>query len=350
MHKRTARLGGVLAAVLVTASIAVSVSSGGSLAQTATVKIPKKTICYVEPAAVDEVTNRNVSQMKASVKRLGWTLKFTNALGDFSVVNKAIQSCVNSKVDAIITGSTDAALVRAPLTAAKKAGIPAIVIGGGVAKDPLYVAQYTENEKLMSTLLTKFMVKDLGGSGDIAAINISQLTSGSDRKVARDAVLKGTGIKVVAQQDGDLADPIKGTQTIAANMITANPDLKAFWLVYDYMSGPTVTALQNAGLNGKVKIYTWFAGPDNVARLRDSSTGLRALVEDSFDKTALVALDQLANHFVNKKPIDPKALVKNPLKYAVVTTANAPAPGKLMFPLPQNAKPFWAKWAKGKFG
>jgi ribose transport system substrate-binding protein len=296
------------------------------------------------------VTNRNVSAMKWAAQKLGWDLKFTNAQGDISKLTQALTNYANQGVNAIVVGSTDAKVVRPALLAAQRNNIPALVIGGGVPKDPLYAANVTEDEKQMSKLITQYMVKDLGGKGDIAAINISQLSSGVDRKAARDEVLKGTGIKVVAQADGDLADPIKGTQKIASDIIAKNPNIKGFWLVYDYMIGPTVTALKQAGLAGKVKLYSWFAGPDNVRLLRDPKTGVRALIENNFDHTALTAMDDIAGHLAAKKPLAPDPLAAEPMQYKVVTASDAPPPGQLLFPFDTNRKPFADKWAQGQFG
>lgn len=316
-------------------------SSGGE-------KVEKKTITYVEPAAVDEVTNRNVTQMKEAGAALGWDVKFSNLQGDFTKVGPAIEAGVNSGTDAVVIGSTDAKLVRKALTAAKQADIPAIVIGGGVTEDPLYVAQYTEDEPEMGKLITEQMVKDLGGKGDVAAIEISQLSSGTLRQEARDEVMRNTDVKLVDKADGDLADPIQGTKKIASAMIAKNPDLAAMWLVYDYMMAPTTEVLKAAG-NDKTLVYSWFAGPDNV-RLLKSNPNVKGLVENNFDHTALIALDQLANHFANDADIDPEALAKCPLKYEVIEKDNAPPAGELTWPIPENRAPFVENWDAGKYG
>lgn len=312
------------------------------------IDVPKKTIAYGEIAAVDEITNRNVTQMKAAAKALGWDLKYTNAQGDAAKLIRALQANVNQGVDAVVIGSTDAAVVRPVLTAAKQRGIPTIVIGGAVAPDDLYTAHYTENEAKMSTLLTQQLVKDLNGKGEIGAMEISQLSSGPLRQNARDKVLQGTDIKVVAAQNGDLADPVQGSKKIASAIISKYPDLDALWLVYDYMMPPTLEVLQQKG-DTTTGIYTWFAGPENVRLMREHHQ-VKALVENNFDHTALIAMDQLAAHFKNNTPLDPDAVQKCPLKYKVITRKNAPAPNTLVFPIEQNRAPFVANWRAGKFG
>ncbi len=317
-------------------------SSGGGAT------VPKETIAYVEPAAVDEVTNRNVSQMKESAKALGWELKFTNAQGDQSKVATAVENAVNEGVDAIVLGSEDAKLIRQPLLNAEKAEIPAIVIGGEVEEDSLYLAEYTEDEPLMSTLLTEKMVEDLGGKGTVAAMEIGQLTSGITRAEAREEVLEGSEVEVVDKQEGDLADPIQGTKKIASSMLSGNPDLSAMWLVYDYMMGPTIEVLESTG-NKSTQIYTWFAGPENVEKLR-SNPQVKALIEANFDHTGLIAMDQLANHFANDEEINPEALAECPLKYEVIEKENAPPAGELKWPLPENAAEFHKNWEEGKYG
>jgi ABC-type sugar transport system substrate-binding protein len=311
-------------------------------------ELPKETIAYVEPAAVDEVTNRNVSQMEASAKALGWELKFTNAQGDQSKVTTAVENAVNEGVDAIVVGSEDAKLIRQPLLKAEQAGIPAVVIGGEVEEDPLYVAEYTENEPLMSKLLTEKMVENLGGKGEVAAMEIGQLTSGITRMEAREEVLEGTEVEVVDKQEGSLEDPIQGTKKIASSMLAAHPNLSAMWLVYDYMMVPTTEVLKSTG-NSTTQIYTWFAGPENVELLR-SNPQVKALIENDFDHTGLIAMDQLAGHFANGTDINPEALEECPLKYETIEKGNAPPAGELKWPLEQNAKPFYEMWEKGEYG
>lgn len=312
------------------------------------IEIPSATIGYVEPAAVDEVTNRNVDQLKAAADALGWEVKFTNAQGDFAKVISAVESDVNAGVDAIILGSTDAKLVRQPLLKAEQEGIPAIVIGGGVEEDPLYVAQYTENEQLMSKLLTEKMVEDMGGKGTVGAMEITQLSSGIERAEAREEVLEGSGVEVVDTGEGDLADPIQGTKKIASSILSSNPDVNSLWLVYDYMMPPTLETMESMG-NKTAEIYTWFAGPENVERLRDNPQ-VKALIEDNFDHTSLIAMDQLAAYIAEGAEINPKALEECPLKYEVIEKENAPPPGQLKWPLPEDLAPFVANWEEGKFG
>jgi simple sugar transport system substrate-binding protein len=311
-------------------------------------ELPKETIAYIEPAAVDEVTNRNVSQMEESAKVLGWELKFTNAQGDQSKVTTAVENAVNEGVDAIVVGSEDAKLIRQPLLNAEKAGIPAIVIGGEVEEDPLYVAEYTENEPVMSKLLTEKMVENLNGKGTVGAMEIGQLTSGITRAEAREEVLEGTEVEVVDKQEGNLEDPIQGTKKIASSMISGNPNLSAMWLVYDYMMVPTTEVLKSMG-NTTTQIYTWFAGPENVELLR-SNPQVKALIENNFDHTGLIAMDQLAGHFANGTEINPNALEECPLKYETIEKENAPPAGELKWPLPENAKGFHENWEKGEYG
>lgn len=322
--------------------------SSGSTSASGEIDVPKKTIAYGEIAAVDEITNRNVSQMKAAAEALGWELKYTNAQGDVAKLTSALQANVNQGVDAMVVGSTDAAVIRPALNAAKQRGIPAIVIGGAVSEDDLYSAHYTEDEGKMSTLLTEKMVEDLGGKGEIGAMEISQLSSGILRKEARDAVLEGTDIQVVEAQDGDLADPVQGSKKIANAIISKQPDLDAMWIVYDYMMPPALEALKQRG-NDTTSIYTWFAGPENV-RLMLANDQVKALVENNFDHTSLTAMDQLAAHFKNDTDLDPDALTKCPLKYEVVTKENAPEPDTIMWPVAENIKPYLENWRAGKFG
>jgi len=310
--------------------------------------IPTATIAYVEPAAVDEVTQRNVEQVKFVAEWLGWELKFHDGQGDIASVATALETYVNEGVDAVITGSTDAALVEAGLSAAQAEDIPTMVIGGGVTESDLYDGQFTEDEARMSELLTEQMVEDLGSEGEIFTMDISQLSSGTIRAEARDGVLADTDIEIVASQEGDLADPIQGTRKMAAGMIQANPNVAAGWLVYDYMLPPTMQVVEEQGLDEQIGLYTWFAGPENAALLREHEA-VRALIENNFDHTALVAMDQILNHVVNGE-FNPAAIEECPLKYEVVTKDNVPEPDTRLWEPEDNRTAFLENWSNETFG
>jgi ABC-type sugar transport system substrate-binding protein len=179
-------------------------------------------------------------------------------------------------------------------------------------------------------------------------MEIGQLTSGITRMEAREEVLEGTEVEVVDKQEGSLEDPIQGTKKIASSMLSAHPDLAAMWLVYDYMMVPTTEVLKSMG-NTTTQIYTWFAGPENVELLRKNPQ-VKALIENNFDHTGLIAMDQLAGHFANGTEINPGALEECPLKYEVIEKENAPPAGELKWPLEENAKAFYENWEKGEYG
>jgi ABC-type sugar transport system substrate-binding protein len=328
-----------------TAASGGSSTTGSSSGQ---ISLPKKTIVYGEVAAVDEITNRNVTQMKTVAKAFGWDLKYLNAQGDVAKLIQFMTNGVNQGADALVVGSTDAAAIKPALTAAQRKKIPAIVIGGGVSPSPLYAAQYTEDETAMSKTLAEQMVKDLGGKGSVATMDISQLSSGAARHKALADTLSPTGIKIVASKAGDLADPVQGSKKIASALLASQPKLSALWAVYDYMLPPAAEVLKSSGRKN-VKLYTFFGGPENVRIMRENPD-VGGLSEDNFDHTALITMDQLARFFKDGTPLDPEAASKCPLKYQVITPNNEPPEGQLLWPVDKNRAPFVANWKAGKFG
>jgi ABC-type sugar transport system substrate-binding protein len=329
-------------------SSSASTSASTTPAASGKIDVPKKVIAYGEPAAVDEVTSRDVRQVQAAAKELGWEVKLTDGQGDIAKMQAGVQAAINAGADAVIIGSTDASVVRPTLQAAKAKGIPTVLIGGGVPVDPLYTVQYPENEKYMAKLLADKMVKDFNGSGTVIALDIKQLDSGIQRQNGRTEVFKGTNMKVVDDKYGDLADPIEGTKKLVSSMLATHPKPDAMWAVYDHMMAPSLEVMKQVG-NKTTAVYTWFAGPAKVAQMRQNPQ-IKAYIEGNLDHTAAIAMDQLAAHFKNNTPLNPNAIKSCPLHYKIVTRADAPAAGQLVWPLDKDLAPFIANWKKGQFG
>jgi ABC-type sugar transport system substrate-binding protein len=323
-------------------------SSDTTASSSGKIDVPKKVIAYGEPAAVDEVTSRDVRQVKAAAKALGWEVKFTDGQGDIAKMQAGVQSAINAGADAVIIGSSDASVVRPTLLAAKQKGIPTVLIGGGLPKYAIYTVQYAENEKYMAKLLAEKMIKDFNGKAQVIAVDIKQLDSGIQRLNGRTEAFKGTQMKVVADTYGDLADPVEGTKKLVASMLAKYPKPDAMWAVYDHMMAPALEVFKQQG-NKTTAVYTWFAGPDKVAQMRQNPQ-IKAYIEGNLDHTAAIAMDQLAAHFKNNTPLDPDAISKCPLHYKIITRDNAPPAGELVWPLEKNLAPFLENWKKGEFG
>jgi ABC-type sugar transport system substrate-binding protein len=318
-------------------SSAASTTSGG-------IKVDPRTIGVVNLVRQSPAEDKIDKLYEQMGKTLGWDVKVVDGAGDPQKIARAVQNFVNTKVDAIITTSTEAAIIRSQLRAAKQKGIPVISTNGGTTKSPdLFTAQYEEDEYKMGKQLADQMKQDQPNP-KIANLKTKIAISGVLRDKALHAVFPKSAF--VAEQEVDLTNPVVSTQKILNDILTAHPDTTAVAAVYDNMSQASATTIRSK--KSDAKLYNYFTTEQNVKNLQ-GDTALQAVSDVNLPHTGAVAFDQLLAKFQKDTPIDPNALTKNPLTYEVVTRDNIDEKlgGKAeVFPNAEILKPFIAKWSK----
>lgn len=280
---------------------------------------------------------------EATGDALGWEFDIVDGGGDPAKIARAVQNFVNQGVDAIITTSTEAAIIRGQLRAAADKDIPVIATNGGTTPSDLFTAQYEEDEYKMGQLLAEYMAETIEDP-KIANLKTSIAYSG----VIRDEALKEqfSGEEIVAEQEIDLTNPVVDTENVLNSMLTANPDINAVWAVYDNMSQAAVSTIESK--RSDAKLYNFFTTEQNVKNLR-ADTPLEAVADVNLPHTGGVAVDQLLAYFENGEKIDPDALEENPLTYEVVTRENVDellGDREELFPNEDILEPFLEKWSQ----
>lgn len=100
--------------------------------------------------------------------------------------------------------------------------------------------------------------------GDAVAIieGVTTAFNGQQRRAGFEAAMQGAGMKIVAAQSG--AWEMEKANTVAANLLTAHPDLKALLCANDNMAIGAAAAVAAAGKGRAVLI----AGFDNIAAIK----------------------------------------------------------------------------------
>jgi ABC-type sugar transport system substrate-binding protein len=293
-----------------------SSTSSNTAASTGGIKVKPETIGIVNLVRQSPAEDKIDQLYTKAGKALGWNVKIVDGAGDPTKIATAAQNFVNQGVGALITTSTESALLRGALRAAKAKGIPTISTNGGTLPSPLFTAKYEEDETKMGQQIADQMKKDQASGGKVANLKTNLASSG----VARDKAIHGVlGSSFVAEQNVDLSNPVVNTQKTLTDMLTAHPDITQVHAVYDNMAQAAITTLKSK--NSKAKLYTYFTTPTNVQNLR-GNTALQALSDVDLPKTGAVAFDQLVNHFMKGTAIDPNALQTDQLTYNVVTKQN----------------------------
>ncbi len=215
---------------------------------------------------------------------------------------RIIESAISSKVDAIAVAPSQADQVQPTLEKAVAAGIPVVLIDTDIATFTKKSAFVGTDNKLGGTLGGEFIAKQLKAGDEVAIIRgaagdpVHNLREGG----AKDAMEKA-GLKVVAVQPAD-SDRAKG-QTVAENLLTANPNLKGIFCTNDEMALGALNAAKAA--NKQLVIVGFDATPDALASIQ--SGGLAGSVAQFPTKigelgtltAAKVARKQAVDAFVN---------------------------------------------------
>jgi ABC-type sugar transport system substrate-binding protein len=340
------------AAGLAAGAIAAGSASGAS---SAPVKLPKKTVGFLQITSQSEVARRIEVGAKASAKALGWKYVSCDAKGDPTKMAACGDNLIRQKVSVILSDGIEPAVIKSQLQKAKAAKIPWIGVGGRVTPDPLFAAQYAPDDAAMTRVLDAYMLSKLG-SGD-KTLAVQAFDAITALKVRRDQLLKdlnGKNVKVVATNQTDFTDPFGSVTTATNSVLNANSGLNAIWAATDF-DIPAIASVMGQKFAGKAYparplVVGFYGDLANLDALRKDQAD--AIVEVPLEATGYVAIDQYAEMVSGKrKKLDPNAYnrgyglgIQKPF---LITRSNVPSnPKQYVRPTKDFAKFFTAKWKK----
>ncbi|TQL48846.1 monosaccharide ABC transporter substrate-binding protein (CUT2 family) [Homoserinimonas aerilata] len=230
--------------------------------------------------------------------------------------------------DAVILGASTPDQFSTQVEGIMAEGTPVIVVNGPI--DPA-TGQKTIVSSQDNAEFIDFVIKDIGTSGTLGILggipgDIPALVNRWQPLVDQLATA-APGIKVLETQYDDF-DRTKAT-TIAAAMITGNPDLKAIYASTGPEGEGAAAAVEEAGMIGKVKVYAYDATPSEVEALRNGTiTALLAQPAGLIGAEGVnSALKYLADN-ADGGPVAAQAGADDTLPLAVLTRDNVDDPEK----------------------
>jgi ribose transport system substrate-binding protein len=189
--------------------------------------------------------------VKAEAAKRGWQLVYTDAAGSAAKQVADVNTMIAQQVDVILLAPREEKPLVPAVMAAKKAGIPVILLDRRV--DPVakpgrdYLtfigSDFIEEGKRAGEWLAK------ATNGKATIIELEGTTGSSpanDRKKGFDEEIKKyPEMKIVASQTGDFARD-KGRQ-VAETLLQAHPDATAIYAHNDEMAIGAIAALEAAG-------------------------------------------------------------------------------------------------------
>ena len=200
-----------------------------------------------------------------------------------------LSDVANNGYDAVFVIPVDSAGITSGLAEISEAGIPIFNVDTAVIDDDLesFVTQFVgTNAYMAGQLVGEQMVKDHPDGGNIAILDFHSNESCVDRV---NGFLDGLGdskdkFKIVAQQDGGAA--LDKSMELAEDIITASPDMDAFFCINDPSALGAAAAIKAANKTGKIGVYSIDASPD----------GKQALLDGEFTAVACQVPVQIADY------------------------------------------------------
>ena len=190
--------------------------------------------------------------MKAEAEKLGYQLVYTDAAGSAAKQVADVNSMIAQGVDVIFLAPREEKPLIPAVMAAKKAGIPVILLDRNVDQSLAkagedYVTFIGSDFIDEGRRIAEFLMKE---KPDGAKIIQLEGTTGSspanDRKKGFDEAIAGNpAFEVVASQSGDFARD-KGRQ-VAESLLQAHPDADVIYAHNDEMAMGAIAALEAAG-------------------------------------------------------------------------------------------------------
>ncbi len=213
---------------------------------------------YVIGAAMYDLTNTfYVNMMNGgdeAAEDYGAQVIWKSSEGSLDNEISIIENFIQQGVDCIMIDPIDAEGVKSVINEAGEAGIPVITMGNLVETDYNVNTLYSDYDD--TYLIGKMIAEKIGGEGTVGLIYGNSGNFVSDQRQAgfEDALKEYEGITLV-EQPGNF-DANTG-MTVAADMINANPDLKAIHSISDSQTYGVLQAIQAAGKSDDILLTSY---------------------------------------------------------------------------------------------
>lgn len=310
---------------------------------------------YLDIIGGIESADRAHNALRLAFRNIGVTddnWVYCDGAGDPAKWTTCGQSLIAQNVNLIALTGIDPSSIPSVVQAAKAKNIPIVNCCGTVG--PGYATALAPNEKLNGQLLAKYLAAKLGSAGGKILLVDYPAPWAQDRSTQLSAlVAKTPALKIVAKKTTNPADLVGGTQKDVADVLTANPDIKAVWVDFDVAGAVTggVLAQKYPGKKypDRPLLVTFHADPSTQALMKQGA--IDVVIDNNYDGTAWQVADAAAQFFFAKKAW-PKYSVNSrypglgdPMSYEIVTPKNLPKQArKYVAPKSDVVSYFIAKW------
>ena len=226
---------------------------------------------------------------------------------DQTLQTPILNAVVQSKPDAIMMAPNDRQGMIAPIQAAIDAGVPVLCVDTTIDSDIQLGDVATDNVE-GGRLAARGLAKLIDGKGKVFVVNTIPGVSTTDQREQgfREAIeAEFSDIEYLGQEyDNDDANV---AAQITSARLQSDPDLAGIFGTNLFSAQGAAAAVREQGLQGKVKIVGFDAGPTQVQDLRSEVVDL--LIAQHPGDIGEIAVQLLHDFLTTGEPLDPKDYV-----------------------------------------
>ncbi|MGI8482865.1 MAG: substrate-binding domain-containing protein [Thermomicrobiales bacterium] len=206
-------------------------------------------------------------EVNAQAQKIGATVNAQDGRQNLAAQNTQISTFIQQGVQVIFLDAVDSKGIGPAVESAKKAGIIVIALGDNASGVDAFVG--VDNTQAGATACKELATK-MGGSGDIAIIDGTAISAVQDRVTGCNIALKAfPDVHVVASPHGD--NSIGKGQTVAADVYTAQSNLKGLFGINDPTALGAILAANQAKLSG-LTVVSVDGSPAAVTEIKKSAS------------------------------------------------------------------------------
>jgi ribose transport system substrate-binding protein len=228
-------------------------------------------------------------------------------LFDQTLQTPILSAVVQSGPDAIMMAPNDRRGMIAPIQGAIDAGVPVLCVDTTIDSDIQLGNVATDNVE-GGRLAARGLAEQIGGAGKVFVVNVKPGVSTTDQREQgfREAVESEFPDIEYLGQEYDNDDANLAAQITAARL-QSDPDLSGIFGTNLFSAQGAAAAVREQGLQGKVKIVGFDAGPTQVQDLRSEVVDL--LIAQHPGDIGEIAIQLLHDFLSTGEPLSPRDYV-----------------------------------------
>ncbi|MBN2859668.1 MAG: substrate-binding domain-containing protein [Sphaerochaetaceae bacterium] len=214
-----------------------------------------------------------------------------------------VKSLIARKVDVIAVILGDVESLSPVLKEARDAGIPVVTAD---FENPYTLSNVSTDNRAAMAALVEQMVADMNQKGEVGIFYTPGIPVAELRYEVFTGVLdRYPQVKVVAQEAWQFPNVTPDAYEKSKDMLTAHPEIDAFWTVFDMPMIGAAQAIADKGMQADVKTYGFDGDPTAMKMIQDPDSAYAATVAQQpyiiGQKLAEVAKQVVAGESVEKE-------------------------------------------------